>query len=792
MIGQLIEKRYKIISQLGKGGMALVYLAEDVIEGHKVAFKILQEQLSHDRELDKRFEREFRVCSSLQHKNIVKMHEMGRLEGGALYYTMEFLDTADLESIIEAKGCLEPIYVYHIIRQMVSAFAAFHAKGITHRDLKPGNVMVCPNGRVVIVDFGLARQVDQTALTKSGFLIGTPYYMAPEVVQGEPCTTVADIYALGVIAFEMLTGVRPFQGQDIDELLGLIIYGDLPEVTEIVPELSAEWDNFIGRCMARDLEERYAKAEDMAEDLKAIGQALGQVKEGKSRPLAARKRAGKKREIKPVIQKTKEDPKDTKPADPVKLSKETLLPQRRVFVPLMFLVIASVLGVLLFQSESSDVAYDVSNLNICCEPGGAIVTWQSARPYKSKVITAKGEALQKSASVERVRKHRVALRDLPLGSNQLQVVFPKGNKSLPKKFSIARFECQLWQGEPFTLRCPAAEGATMKILYQGSARVLPCQRLGKDIWTATLPAKNIFHDNPSVVVKYGAGHSKSFQWQEIASVSAKSLIGKLTKKSAQQIVDIVNKEEDRQIAAAIEKAKGVKNKSDLTNRELAEVRRQLKSDLMKKKVHALGLIRAYEEARNKAPFLFIEGKKVANFQRKLYSALKVPIQLHNYVFARKGIPFPLAPPPPMGHFTLGKKRTKSGGQLLTVYKSISPKGTRLGTPRADIATLVHSIEGQVELTKVDDISWAELDLHCRAFDSFVILLIVNDSSSYIIYDNPLFEHRHYAKIRLSQRIPPEELKVGVNKFTFKARLLFEDRSSRDTMMGQIDLRLGRT
>ena len=104
MIGRLIDERYKIISQLGKGGMALVYLAEDVIDGHKVAFKIMQEQLSTDKELDKRFEREFKICASFNHANIVKMYRMGRIEGGALYYTMEYLDTADLESIIQAKS----------------------------------------------------------------------------------------------------------------------------------------------------------------------------------------------------------------------------------------------------------------------------------------------------------------------------------------------------------------------------------------------------------------------------------------------------------------------------------------------------------------------------------------------------------------------------------------------------------------------------------------------------------------------------------------------------------------
>ena len=249
---------------------------------------------------------------------------------------------------------------------------------------------------------------------------------------------------------------------------------------------------------------------------------------------------------------------------------------------------------------------------------------------------------------------------MEVGANLLQVLYPDETKSLTKKFVIEKFECQLTQGNPFTLRCPAAQVAEMKILYGEKARVIECQRLGEDAWTATLPTKSIFNENPTVVVRYGAGHSHRFKWLDIAQDAANDLIAKLSKKKAQQYVDLVNKEEDAQITRAIEKAKDA---------------------------------------------------------------------------------------------------TKGSCSVLNIFRSKESEGARLGTPRADITDVIHSIDGQLELQKIDDITWAEVDLDCSAFDSFVILLTVNDANNYILFDNPIFGDRHYSKIRLYQRIPPSDLKL---------------------------------
>ena len=203
--------RYQLLRVIGKGGMGLVYLARDPILQRLVAIKVLSPHLSSDETVIARFINEARIAASLQHPNIVTVYEAGQ-DGNFVFMAMEYVEGQDLASLIRQKGKLHPDEAIAILKAVASALDYAHQKGVIHRDVKPSNVLISNDGVVKLMDFGIARVVGGERHTKTGVLVGTPEYMAPELWEGKDADKMADLYSLGVMAYEMLTGEVPFTG----------------------------------------------------------------------------------------------------------------------------------------------------------------------------------------------------------------------------------------------------------------------------------------------------------------------------------------------------------------------------------------------------------------------------------------------------------------------------------------------------------------------------------------------------------------------------------------------------
>ncbi len=252
MDGKVLSGRYVIEKELGAGGMAQVYLVHDKVENTLVALKMMSAELADQPDLIKRFEREFTICSKLSHPNIVKLYNIGKCDNGIPYYTMEYLPFPSLEELLtEVKGRKLPEKkATYVLLGLAEAMNHYQAMGLLHRDIKPANIIVTDEPRVVLVDFGLAYSPDLAKMTKTGCIMGTPSYMAPELVTGESATFAADVYAFGVVAYELLSGKLPFSASDFPTLFQKIMKGQYVPIHKHKTSLSRRWNNILKNCLA--------------------------------------------------------------------------------------------------------------------------------------------------------------------------------------------------------------------------------------------------------------------------------------------------------------------------------------------------------------------------------------------------------------------------------------------------------------------------------------------------------------------------------------------------------------
>src|SRR5258706_876262 len=274
---------YEIVGPLGAGGMGEVYRAKDTRLGRDVAVKILPAHLSEKVEVRERFEREARAISSLNHPHICTLYDIGR-EGNADYFVMELLDGETLAARLE-RGPLKLEEALKIGAQIAEALAAAHKSGIVHRDLKPGNVALTKSGAKVR-DFGVAKLRDEaivdnvtrtTPLTSQGTMLGTVQYMAPEQLEGKPVDHRADLFASGALVYEMLTGKRAFEGVSQASVIASILKDDPRPVSQLIPTTPASLDRVVTSCLAKDPEERWQSAGDLARELRWIAGGTGAV-----------------------------------------------------------------------------------------------------------------------------------------------------------------------------------------------------------------------------------------------------------------------------------------------------------------------------------------------------------------------------------------------------------------------------------------------------------------------------------------------------------------------------------
>ena len=264
--GQKINDRYEIIRAIGEGGMANVYLGYDTILDRNVAIKILRGDLSNDERFVRRFQREALSASSLAHPNIVEMYDVGE-DNGLYYIVMEYIDGKTIKQLLKKRGSLTISEAIDIMLQLTDGMTHAHNSYIIHRDLKPQNVMIKDDGQIKITDFGIAMALNSTQLTQTNSVMGSVHYLPPEQASGKGCTTKSDIYSMGIIFYELLSGSLPFRGDNAVEIALKHMRDPLPSLRDENPAIPQSIENIILRATAKNPKNRYDDAKSMHVDL---------------------------------------------------------------------------------------------------------------------------------------------------------------------------------------------------------------------------------------------------------------------------------------------------------------------------------------------------------------------------------------------------------------------------------------------------------------------------------------------------------------------------------------------
>jgi len=287
--GSTFANKYQIIEELGRGGMGRVYKALDTEVNEKVAIKLIKAEIAADKKTIERFRNELKFARKIRHKNVCQMFDLNR-EEGSYYITMEYVAGEDLKGLIKKMGQLSAGQAITIANQLCDGLEEAHKLGVVHRDLKPQNIMIDKEGDARIMDFGIARSLEGKSITGAGVMIGTPDYMSPEQVDGKETDQRSDIYSLGIILYEMVTGQTPFEG-DTPFTIGVKHKSETPkDPKELNPQIPDDLGRVILRCLEKEREQRYPNSQELCSDLSAIEQGIPTTEKviPKKRPLTSR------------------------------------------------------------------------------------------------------------------------------------------------------------------------------------------------------------------------------------------------------------------------------------------------------------------------------------------------------------------------------------------------------------------------------------------------------------------------------------------------------------------------
>jgi serine/threonine protein kinase len=269
----ILDDRFQIESLLGQGGMARVYRGTDRVLGRTVAIKVLASNLGSDPQFVARFRQEAQAAASVSHPNLVSVFDTGS-EGDVHFIVMEYVEGRTLDETIKAEGPLDLPRALHIARAICAALSAAHARGIIHRDIKPANILLQPDGLVKVMDFGIAKATDAPPLTNAGLVIGTAAYLSPEQAQGLPVDARSDIYSVGCVLYEMLTGVPPLAGDTLFDIVYKLAVEDPLPPSSLNPSVPEDIDRIVMRALAKRPDGRYQSALDMNMELEATPEML--------------------------------------------------------------------------------------------------------------------------------------------------------------------------------------------------------------------------------------------------------------------------------------------------------------------------------------------------------------------------------------------------------------------------------------------------------------------------------------------------------------------------------------
>jgi eukaryotic-like serine/threonine-protein kinase len=270
--GTVIDGRYEVLSRIGTGGMADVYLARDQLLGRQVAVKLLHHRFAEDQEFVERFRREASSAASLSHPNVVAIFDRGEWDG-TYYIAMEYLPGRSLKTVVRELSPLDPVAAIDIVAQILHAARFAHGRGVIHRDLKPHNVILDEEGRAKVTDFGIAR-AGASDMTLTGSIMGTAQYLSPEQAQGQAVSAASDLYAVGIVLYELLTGAVPFDGETAVTIALKQVSAEPPPPSALNPAVPPELDAVVGRALAKDPAERFADASEFLAALEYVRQLL--------------------------------------------------------------------------------------------------------------------------------------------------------------------------------------------------------------------------------------------------------------------------------------------------------------------------------------------------------------------------------------------------------------------------------------------------------------------------------------------------------------------------------------
>ncbi len=355
--GQKINDRYEIIRSIGEGGMANVYLALDTILDRRVAVKVLRGDLANDEKFVRRFQREAISASSLSHPNIVEMYDVGE-DDGNYFIVMEYVEGKSLKSLIKKRGGLTLPEVLDIMLQLTDGIACAHNSYIIHRDIKPQNILVLDDGRVKITDFGIAQALKRGELTETNSVMGSVHYLPPEQANGTGTTIKSDIYSLGIVMFELLTGKVPFKGENAVEIAIKQMKEPMPDIHAYKDGIPQSIENIILKATAKNPKNRYDSVLEMQEDIKT---ALSKEREDEKRIVFRYPESDNEQEEKETISRSE---KNAELEDLFEKEKEKKSNKRLWIIGLIILFIAFVICFVIFVLPSFKKVPDVKVPNV--------------------------------------------------------------------------------------------------------------------------------------------------------------------------------------------------------------------------------------------------------------------------------------------------------------------------------------------------------------------------------------------------------------------------------------------
>lgn len=301
---QLVDNRYRIERPLGNGGMAEVYLAHDDVLGRDVALKVMNGRYAHDDEFVERFRREAQHAAALSHPNIVPIYDRGESETGTYYIAMEYLSGGTLKDRILKRGPLPARTAAAVAAQIAEALQVAHRKGVIHRDIKPHNILITDSGDIKVTDFGIARAASSSTMTRTGSIMGTAHYISPEQAMGESVGPPSDLYSLGVVLYEMLTGELPYDAETPIGIAMKHVNGQLKPPIEVDPSIPEGINAITCRLLAKDPKDRYASAAELAKDLDRASEGMSPLSGATTRIM---------NQVTPPMQSTRRNTRITPP-----------------------------------------------------------------------------------------------------------------------------------------------------------------------------------------------------------------------------------------------------------------------------------------------------------------------------------------------------------------------------------------------------------------------------------------------------------------------------------------------